>query len=53
MPGQDKANVKLRPGWNLLLVKVTQCTGPWSFCARLAQPDGSPLPGLVFDCLRE
>ena len=53
VPGQDKAQVKLRAGWNLLLVKVTQCVGPWSFCARLAQPDGSPLTGLEFDCLRE
>ncbi len=45
-PGQYKANVTLRQGWNALLLKITQLTGPWQFCARLATPDGEPLKGL-------
>ncbi|MBL7222510.1 MAG: HEAT repeat domain-containing protein [Candidatus Brocadiae bacterium] len=45
-PGQYKANVALRKGWNALLLKITQATGPWQFCARLAKPDGSRLDGL-------
>lgn len=45
-PGAEKANVTLRQGWNSVLLKVTQWTAGWGFCARLAKPDGSPLPGL-------
>ncbi len=45
-PGQDKAEVTLKEGWNLLLVKLTQGGGEWALCARLRQADGSGLEGL-------
>jgi len=45
-PGQDKAEVTLKEGWNLLLVKVTQGGGEWSVCVRLRRPDGNKLEGL-------
>lgn len=46
-PGQDKVNVKLKPGPNTLLVKVTQSGGEWSVCCRAAAPDGKPLDGVT------
>jgi len=45
-PGTEKANVTLRQGWNPILLKITQWTSGWGFCARLAKPDGAALPGL-------
>ena len=46
VPGAEKAAVTLKPGWNTLLLKVTQWTSGWGFCARVAKPDGSPLQGV-------
>lgn len=46
VPGAEKAAVTLKPGWNTLLLKVTQWTAGWGFCARVAKPDGSPLQGV-------
>lgn len=48
-PGTHKASVTLKPGWNPLVLKVTQWTAGWGFCARIAKPDGSPLPGVRAD----
>jgi hypothetical protein len=45
-PGKFKADVTLKPGFNALLMKVTQFTGPWEFCFRLCKPDGGKLEGL-------
>lgn len=46
VPGDFKQTVELQPGWNALLLKVTQDTGPWEFCLRLRKPDGGRLDGL-------
>lgn len=46
VPGDFKAKVELREGWNALLLKVTQDTGPWEFCLRLRTPSGDRLDGL-------
>ena len=51
-PGSDKVNVTLKPGWNFLLLKVTQLNQGWEFCARLLKPAGSHLEGLQFDAAR-
>ena len=48
-PASDKVNIVLNPGWNQLLLKVTQHNQGWAFCARLLKPDGLPLEGLQFD----
>ena len=45
-PGEDKADVTLKEGWNPLLVKLTQSAGEWALCARLRGPDGGKLEGL-------
>ncbi len=44
--GQDIVNVRFRPGWNRLLLKVTQGSGFWSACVRVRTPQGGRVPGL-------
>jgi hypothetical protein len=45
-PGQDKVKVKLKDGWNDLMLKVTDCSGGWGFCCRVRKADGSAIDGL-------
>lgn len=49
VPGGYKANVQLREGWNALLLKVTQLSGPWQFCLAVRRRDGGKLAGLRID----
>jgi len=53
IPGAERVNVTLRQGWNLLLLKITQATGPWEFCARLRTREGDRLDGVRVDGLRD
>jgi HEAT repeat protein len=48
-PGSDKMTVALKAGWNPVLLKVTQLTAGWGFCARFVKPDGTHLDGLQFE----
>ena len=52
IPGSEKADVVLKAGWNSLLIKITQATGPWEFCLRFRTRDGARVDGLRADCLR-
>ena len=45
---QDRADVKLRRGWSLMRVKITQGMGPWMACLRFRRPDGGEISGLRF-----
>jgi HEAT repeat protein len=45
-PRQDIVKVKLREGWNDLLLKVVDHEGGWAFCCRVRQPDGGAIEGL-------
>ena len=45
-PAEHKVKVTLRRGWNKLMLKVTQDSGPWQFCLRLVRPDGTKLENL-------
>ncbi|MBN2309335.1 MAG: HEAT repeat domain-containing protein, partial [Candidatus Hydrogenedentes bacterium] len=45
----DRADATLRAGWNALMLKVTQGTGGWAFCARIRARDGGALGGLRVD----
>jgi len=47
--GEHKIKIRLNRGWNTLLVKIVQQTGPWEVCARIVGPDGAPLAGLKVD----
>ena len=53
VPDEDKVNVQLKQGWNALMIKVVQNTGPWEFCARLVARDGGKLAGIRIDATRE
>ena len=44
---QDVVGIVLNEGWNVLLLKVCDQTGPWSFRARLTTPDGATLDGIT------
>jgi len=46
-PGQDVRDVTLKPGWNLLLVKVTQAGGGWAAGARFRTGEGKAADDLV------
>lgn len=43
---QDRVNIALQKGWNLLLFKVQDYGGQWNLTARLTDRDGKPLAGL-------
>lgn len=43
----DVPKVRLRQGWNALLVKVAQIQGEWAFKARLRQADGSVMTDIA------
>ena len=45
-PGEHKVPVALRKGWNALMLKITQDSGPWEFCLRIGGADGGKLDGL-------
>ncbi len=45
-PGEHKVNVTLQKGWNALLLKVTQPTGPWQFCLAIRRPNGDKIEGI-------
>jgi HEAT repeat protein len=51
-PGSDVVNITLAPGWNSVLLKVTQNNQGWEFCARVLKPDGAHLDGLQFSAAR-
>jgi len=48
-PDSDRiGGLTLRPGWNDLLVKVTQGIGEWQLSARFARGSGAPMPELGY-----
>ncbi len=47
-PGQEKAQVHLKAGWNTLLLKVTQNNQGWGACCRILGPDGNPATDLQY-----
>jgi len=48
VPGEHKVGVTLQKGWNVLLLKVTQDTGPWQFCLAIRKPNGNKLEGVRY-----
>ena len=48
-PGEDKVNITLKPGWNPLMLKVTQGDGGWAACARVVGADGKDLDTIRFE----
>lgn len=50
-PDQDKVDITLNEGCNILLMKITQGGGEWSACARLRTPENAKLPGIRSEAL--
>jgi len=48
-PGEHKAPATLLKGWNTVLLKATQSSGPWNFCLAIRQPNGEKLEGLIIN----
>ncbi len=46
-PLQDTHAIKLRAGWNRILVKISADEGLWGFTARISQRSGAPLTGIL------
>jgi HEAT repeat protein len=46
-PDQDKVEVDLRAGENVLMMKITEGGGDWAATAKLTRPDGTSIPGLT------
>lgn len=44
---EDSIALTLRAGTNRLLLKICDDAGPWSFCARLTDPEDRPLEFLI------
>jgi len=40
-PDLDRVAVRLKKGWNKVLIKVLQGAGGWGYYARFADPDGA------------
>jgi hypothetical protein len=51
LPGAeaDRVGVVLESGWNLLVLKIAQSSGRWSFAVQLKGADGAPLSDVVAD----
>lgn len=48
-PDQDKANITLKKGENVFLVKINQEDGDWGFFFSIDDGNGKPVPGLKYD----
>lgn len=48
VPDKDIADITLKRGRNLFLVKVTNSGGAWCATFRLTAPNGGPLPGVSY-----
>lgn len=47
-PGDDVVEVTLRPGWNVLLMKIVNGGGGWGACARFRRLDGGKLKSVRY-----
>jgi HEAT repeat protein len=45
-PGEDSAKITLRPGRNVLMLKINNGSTDWGACARVTGLDGKPIRGL-------
>ncbi len=46
--GEDRVNLELEQGWNVILLKVTQVDGGWGFSVSLRAGEDVPPPGLRY-----
>jgi HEAT repeat protein len=46
VPAEEKADSSLDEGWNILMIKIMQHSGPAEVCLRLRTPEGALITGL-------
>jgi hypothetical protein len=47
-PGSERVVTRLYQGWNHLLVKISERTGPWGFYFELTDINGQVMPDLQY-----
>lgn len=51
-PGSERTPIRLKAGWNEVLVKIDNVAGFWSYCLELLDPpSGKGLPGVLYRIL--
>ena len=48
-PRQSIIPVTLSKGWNLIILKVVNTSGPWGLCCQIRDRDGNPVDGLKIE----
>ena len=48
-PRQSIIPVTLSKGWNLIILKVVNTSGPWGLCCQIRDRDGNPVNGLKIE----
>ncbi len=48
-PRQSIIPVTLSKGWNLIMLKVVNTSGPWGLCCRIRGRDGNPVEGIKIE----
>jgi len=48
-PRQSIIPVTLSKGWNLIILKIVNTSGPWGLCCRIRGRDGNPVDGLKIE----
>ena len=48
-PRQSIIPVSLSKGWNLIMLKIVNTSGPWGLCCRIRGRDGNPVDGLKIE----
>jgi len=48
-PRQDIVKVRLKKGWNDLMLEVIEHRGGWAVCCRIRKPGGAALEGLKYE----
>ena len=47
-PGSDIVEIRLKKGWNTVMLKIRQLGGTWGACARIRNVDGSKIKNLRY-----
>ena len=48
-PRQSIIPVTLSKGWNLIMLKIVNTSGPWGLCCRIRGRDGNPVEGIKIE----
>lgn len=52
-PDTQSTPIRLMPGWNYLVVKLSHTFGAWAFQAEITDRDGKSIPGLTYSSTQD